>query len=126
MREQEMAVNVAKQIFFDEFNSFCLIAETSKDKAKLDDVFEEMCICHSITEMFIYRLTGCNGLNEYISYTKDGLNKERLIAIYMALEEDDGHFNDVQLKCYIEYTDKIIGEILKQVVVLGGEQNSSN
>lgn len=126
MREQEMAVNVAKQIFFDEFNSFCLIAETSKDKAKLDDVFEEMCICHSITEMFIYRLTGCNGLNEYISYTKDGLNKERLIAIYMALEEDNGRFNDVQLKCYIEYTDKIIDEILKQVVVLGGEQNSSN
>lgn len=120
MREQEMAVNVAKQIYFDEFNSFCLIAETGKDKAKLDDVFEEMCICHSITEMFIYRLTGCNGLNEYISYTKDGLNKERLIAIYMALEEDGGHFNDVQLKCYIEYTDNIIDEILKQVVVLGG------
>lgn len=126
MREQEMAVNVAKQIYFDEFNSFGLIAETSKDKAKLDDVFEEMCICHSITEMFIYRLTGCNGLNEYISYTKDGLNKERLIAIYMALEEDGGHFNDVQLKCYIEYTDKIIDEILKQLVMLGGEQNSSN
>lgn len=121
MREQEMAVNVAKQIYFDEFNQFCLIAEAKKDKAKLDDVFEEMCICHSITEMFIYRLSGCNGLNEYISYTKDGLNKERLIAIYMALEEDNGHFNDVQLKCYIEYTDKIIDEILKQVVVLGGE-----
>ena len=64
--------------------------------------------------------------HEYISYTKDGLNKERLIAIYMVLEEDGGHFNDVQLKCYIEYTDKIIDEILKQVVVLGGEQNSSN
>lgn len=119
MREEEMAVNVAKQIYFDEFNSFYQIAET-KDDAKLDDVFDEMCICHSITEMFIYRLTGCNGLNEYISYTKDGLNKERLIAIYMALEEDGGHFNDVQLKCYIEYTDKIIDEILKQVVVLGG------
>lgn len=45
----------------------------------------------------------------------------------MALEEDGGHFNDVQLKCYIEYTDKIIDEILKQLVVLGGgEQNSSN
>lgn len=126
MREQEMAVNVAKQIYFDEFNQFCLIAEAKKDKAKLDDVFEEMCICHSITEMFIYRLSGCNGLNEYISYTKDGLNKERLIAIYMALEEDGAHFNDVQLKCYIEYTDKIIDEILKQLVVLGGEQNSSN
>lgn len=120
MREQEMAVNVAKQIYFDEFNQFCLIAEAKKYKAKLDDVFEEMCICHSITEMFIYRLSGCNGLNEYISYTKDGLNKERLIAIYMALEEDGGHFNDVQLKCYIEYTDKIIDEILKQLVVLGG------
>lgn len=45
----------------------------------------------------------------------------------MALEKDDRYFNDVQLKCYIEYTDKIIDEILKQLVVLGGgEQNSSN
>lgn len=40
MREQEMAINVAKQIYFDEFNSFYLIAETKED-AKLDDVFNE-------------------------------------------------------------------------------------
>lgn len=126
MREQETAINVAKQIYFDEFNSFCLIAEASKSKVKLDDVFNEMCICHSITEQFIYRLTGCNGLNECVDYTKSGLNKERFIAIYKALDEDNGYFNDEQIKCYIEYTDKIIDEILKQVVVLGGEQNSSN
>ena len=29
MREQEMAVNVAKQIYFDEFNLFYQIAERS-------------------------------------------------------------------------------------------------
>lgn len=63
-----MAVNVAKQIYFDEFNSFYQIAET----------------------------------------------------------KDDGYFSTKQIKCYIEYTDKIIDEILKQNVVLGGEQNSSN
>ena len=127
MREQEMAVNVAKQIYFDEFNLFYQIAERSIGDTNSKDVFNEACTVHDITEMFIYRLTGCNGLNEYISYTKDGLNKERLIAIYMALEVDGRHFNDVQLKCYIEYTDKIIDEILKQLVVLGGgEQNSSN
>lgn len=120
MREQEMAVNVAKQIYFDEFNLFYQIAERSKGDTNSKDVFNEACTVHDITEMLIYRLTGCNGLNEYINYTKDGLNKERLIAIYMALEEDGGHFNDEQLKCYIEYTDKIIDEILKQVVVLGG------
>lgn len=119
MREEEMALNVAKQIYFDEFNSFCLIAEASKSKAKLDDVFNEMCICHSITEQFMCRLNKCN------DYTKEGLNKERIIAIYKALDEDDGYFNDEQIKCYIEYTDKIIDEILKQDVVLGGEQNSS-
>lgn len=126
MREEEIAVNVAKQIYFDEFNLFYQIAERSKGDTNSKDVFNEACTVHDITEMFIYRLTWCNGLNEYISYTKDGLNKERLIAIYMALEKDDRYFNDVQLKCYIEYTDKIIDEILKQVVVLGGEQNSSN
>lgn len=119
MREQEMAINVAKQIYFDEFNSFYQIAETKED-AKLDDVFDEMCICHDITEEFIHRLNECN------SYTKEGLNAERLIAIYKALYKDDGYFSTEQIKCYIEYTDKIIGEILKQVVVLGGEQNSSN
>ena len=91
MREEEMEVNVAKKIYFDEFNSFYQIAET-KDN----------------------------------DYTKEGLNKERIIAIYKALHEDDGYFSTKQIKCYIEYTDKIIDEILKQDVVLGGEQNSSN
>lgn len=119
MREEEMAVNVAKQIYFDEFNSFYQIAET-KDDAKLDDVFDEMCICHDITEQFMCRLNKCN------DYTKEGLNKERIIAIYKTLHEDDGYFSIKQIKCYIEYTDKIIDEILKQDVVLGGEQNSSN
>lgn len=36
--------------------------------------------------------------------------REQEMAIYMALEKDDRYFNDVQLKCYIEYTDKIIDE----------------
>mgnify|MGYP007026002455 FL=1 len=120
MREEEMAVNVAKQIYFDEFNSFYLIAEGKKDNAELSDVFGEQCICHTITEKFIYRLNKCN------DFTKEGLNKERIIAMYVALDEDDGYFNDTQIRCYIEYTDKIIDEILKQDVVLGGEQNSSN
>lgn len=119
MREQEMAVNVAKQIYFDEFNSFYQIAET-KDDAKLDDVFVEMCICHDITEQFMCRLNKCN------DYTKEGLNEERIIAIYKALHEDNGYFSNAQIKCYIEYTDRIIDEILKQDVVIGGEQNSSN
>ena len=117
MREQETAINVAKQIYFDEFNSFYLIAETKED-AKLDDVFIEQCTCHDITEEFMYRLHECN------SYTKEGLNAERFIAIYKALRKDDGHYSSEQIKCYIEYTNKIIDEILKQVVVLGGEQNS--
>lgn len=119
MREEEMAVNVAKQIYFDEFNSFHLIAET-KDDAKLDDVFDEMCICHDITEQFMYRLNECN------EYTREGLNRERIIAIYNALRKIYGYFSDERIKCYIEYTDKIIDEILKQDVVIGGEQNSSN
>ena len=113
MREQEMAVNVAKQIYFDEFNSFYKIAETKKDTNAVD-VFNEMCICHDITEQFMCRLNKCN------DYTKEGLNKERIIAIYKALDEDDRYFSDKQIKCYIEYTDKIIDEILKQDVVLGG------
>ena len=113
MREEEMAVNVAKQVYFNEFNSFYLIAET-KDDAKLDDVLYEMCICHDITEQFMCRLNKCN------DYTKEGLNKERIIAIYKALQEDGGYFSNAQIKCYIEYTDKIIDEILKQDVVLGG------
>ena len=36
MREQEMAVNVAKQIYFDEYNSFYLIAETKEDANAMD------------------------------------------------------------------------------------------
>lgn len=119
MREQEMAINVAKQIYFDEFNSFYLIAETKED-VNVVDVYEEMCTCYDITEEFMYRLHECN------SYTKEGLNQERIIAIYKALRKIDGYFSDEKIKCYIEYTDKIIDEILKQVVVLGGEQNSSN
>lgn len=120
MREQEMAINVAKQIYFDEFNSFYLIAETKEDTNAIG-VYEEMCTCYDITEEFMYRLHECN------SYTKEGLNTERFIAIYKALRKDDGHYSSEQIKCYIEYTDKIIDEILKQLVVLGGgEQNSSN
>lgn len=119
MREEEMAVNVAKQIYFDEFNSFYKIAETKKD-AKLDDVFDEMCTCHDITDELIYRLERCN------DFTEEGLNEQRIIAIYIALHKGDECFSPKQIKCYIEYTDKIIDEILKQDVVLGGEQNSSN
>lgn len=113
MREQEMALNVAKQVYFDEFNSFYLIAET-KDDAKLDDVFDEMCICHDITEQFMCRLNKCN------DYTREGLNRERIIAIYKALHKNGGYFSDERIKCYIEYTDKIIDEIIQKVVVLGG------
>lgn len=113
MREEEMAVNVAKQVYFDEFNSFYLIAETKKDTNAVD-VFDEMCICHDITEEFMYRLNKCN------DYTKEGLNKERIIAIYKALHEDGGYFSTKQIKCYIEFTDKIIDEIIQKVVVLGG------
>lgn len=114
MREEEMAVNVAKQVYFDEFNSFYKIAETK------DGAFDEVCICHDITEQFMCRLNKCN------DYTKEGLNKERIIAIYKALHKDVGYYSNAQIKCYIEYTDKIIDEILKQDVVIGGEQNSSN
>lgn len=119
MREEEMAVNVAKQIYFDEFNSFYLIAETEEDTNAIG-VYEEMCTCYDITEEFMHRL------NECTDYTKEGLNRERIIAIYKALRKIDGYFSDKRIKCYIEYTDKIIDEILKQVVALGGEQNSSN
>lgn len=119
MREEEMAVNVAKQVYFDEFNSFYLIAETEEDTNAIG-VYEEMCTCYDITEEFMHRLNECN------DYTKEGLNRERIIAIYKALRKIDGYFSDKRIKCYIKYTDKIIDEILKQDVVLGGEQNSSN
>lgn len=114
MRENEMAINVAKQIYFDEFNSFYLIAESSKENVNTSDFYNEAYVCHSITERFIYRLNSCN------SFTKEGLNKERTIAMYDALYEDGTQYKDIQIKCYIEFTDKIIDEILKQVVVLGG------
>lgn len=119
MREEEMAVNVAKQIYFDEFNSFYLIAEAEEDTNAIG-VYEEMCTCYDITEEFMHRLNKCT------DYTKEGLNRERIIAIYKALRKIDGYFSDKRIKCYIKYTDKIIDEILKQDVVLGGEQNSSN
>ena len=118
-RSKEMALNVAKQVYFDEFNSFYLIAETKKD-TNVVDVYAEMCTCHDITEQFMCRLNKCN------DYTREGLNRERIIAIYKALHEDGGNFSDERIKCYIEYTDKIIDKILKQLVVLGGDQNSSN
>lgn len=108
-----MAVNVAKQTFFDDFNCFYIIADIKED-VQIDDVFDEMRICHDITEEFIHGLNDCN------SYTKEGLNQERIIAIYKALRKNDGYFSDKQIKYYIEYTDDIIDEILKQVVALGG------
>lgn len=116
MREQEMAVNVAKQIYFDEFNSFYKIAERSVEDTNSNDVFNEMCNIHDITDEFMYRLNECN------SYTKDGLYRVGVKALCSI-----GYpFNDIEIDCYLEYIEKIIDEILKQVVVLGGEQNSSN
>ena len=120
MREQEMAVNVAKQIYFDEFNLFYQIAERSKGDANSNDVFSEACTVHDITEEFTYMLDGCH------SYTKDGLYRVGVKAIYKALYKLESPYNDIEINCYLEYIDKIIDEILKQVVVLGGEQNSSN
>ena len=120
MREQEMAVNVAKQIYFDEFNLFYQIAERSKGDANSNDVFSEACTVHDITEEFTYMLDGCH------SYTKDGLYRVGVKAIYKALYKLEAPYNDIEINCYLEYIDKIIDEILKQVVVLGGEQNSSN
>lgn len=61
MREQEMAVNVAKQVYFDEFNSFYLIAETEEDTNAIG-VYEEMCTCYDITEKFMHRLNECNSV----------------------------------------------------------------
>ena len=120
MREQEMAVNVAKQIYFDEFNLFYQIAERSKGDTNSSDVFNEACTVHDITEDFTYMLNECN------SYTKDGLYRVGVKAIYRALYKLEAPYNDTEIDCYLEYIDKIIDEILKQVVVLGGEQNSSN
>lgn len=120
MREQEMAVNVAKQIYFDEFNLFYQIAERSIGDTNSKDVFNEACTVHDITEEFTYMLNGCN------SYTKDGLYRVGVKAIYKALYKLDAPYDDIKIDCYLEYIEKVIDEILKQVVVLGGEQNSSN
>ena len=120
MREQEMAVNVAKQIYFDEFNLFYQIAERSIGDTNSKDVFNESCTVHDITEDFTYLLDKCN------SYTKDGLYRVGVKAIYRALYKLDATYDDIKIDCYLEYIEKIIDEILKQVVVLGGEQNSSN
>lgn len=95
MREEEMAVNVAKQIYFDEFNTFYKIAET-KNNVNSVDIYDEMCICHDITEEFMYRLNECN------EYTREELNRERIIAIYNALRKIYGYFSDERIKCYIE------------------------
>ncbi len=120
MREQEMAVNVAKQIYFDEFNLFYQIAERSIGDTSSKDVFNEACTIHDITEEFIYMLDGC------YDYTKEGLYRVGVKAIYKALYKLDAPYNDIEINCYLEYIEKIIDEILKQDVVLGGEQNSSN
>lgn len=114
MREQEMAVNVAKQIYFDEFNLFYQIAERSKGDTNSSDVFNEACTVHDITEEFTYMLDGCH------SYTKDGLYRVGVKAIYKALYKLEASYNDIEIDCYLEYIEKVIDEILKQVVVLGG------
>ena len=110
MREQEMAVNVAKQIYFDEFNLFYKIAERSIEDTNSKDVFNEACTVHEITEEFISRLNKCN------SYTKDGMYR----VVVKSLNRIEYHLNDIEIDCYLEYFEKIIDEILKQVVVLGG------
>lgn len=120
MREQEMAINVAKRIYFDEFNSFYQIAERSIEDTNSNDVFNEMCNIHDITEEFTCLLDKCN------SYTKDGLHRVGVKALCNALCSIEYSYNDIEINCYLEYIEKIIDEILKQVVVLGGEQNSSN
>lgn len=114
MREQEVAINVAKQIYFDEFNLFYQIVERSVGDTNSSDVFSEACTVHDITEEFTYMLDGC------YSYTKDGLYRVGVKAIYKALYKLEAPYNDTEINCYLEYIDKIIDEILKQVVALGG------
>lgn len=119
MREQEMAINVAKQIYFDNIENFYKIADERNENASADDLFNEAETFRQITKQFILRAkTIC-------SYTREKLNEVRVICIYRGLEEE-GYISDTQFIEYLKYTDKIIDEILKQLVVLGGEQNSSN
>lgn len=120
MREQEMAVNVAKQIYFDEFNSFYQVAERSTEYTSSNDIYNEMCNIHEITEEFTNLLDKCN------SYTKEGLYRVGVKALCKVIYNFGISYNDNEIDCYLEYIDKIIDEILKKVVVLGGEQNSSN
>lgn len=121
MREQEMAVNVAKQIYFDEFNSFYQVAERSTEDTNSNDIYNEMCNIHEITEEFTHLLDKCN------SYTKEGLYRVGVKALCKVIYNFEISYNDNEIDCYLEYIEKIIDEILKQVVVLGGgEQNSSN
>lgn len=114
MREQKMAVNVAKQIYFDEFNLFYQNVERSKGDTNSNDLFNEMCNIHDITEEFTYLLDKCN------SYTKDGLYRVGVKAICKVMYNLEISYNDIEIDCYLEYIDKIIDEILKQLVVLGG------
>lgn len=117
MREQEMAINVAKQIYFDNIENFYKIADERNENASANDLFNEAETFRQITKQFILRAkTIC-------SYTREKLNEVRVICIYRGLEEE-GYISDTQFIEYLKYTDKIIDEILKQVVVLGGEQNS--
>ncbi len=91
----------------------------SNENASANDLFNEAETFRQITKQFILRAkTIC-------SYTREKLNEVRVICIYRGLEEE-GYISDTQFIEYLKYTDKIIDEILKQVVVLGGEQNSSN
>ena len=102
MREQEMAVNVAKQIYFDEFNLFYKIAQRSIKNTNSNDVFNEACTVHEITEEFISRLNKCN------SYTKDGLHRVGVKALCNALCSIEYSFNDIEIDCYLKYIEKII------------------
>lgn len=46
--------------------------------------------------------------------------REQEMAINVALCSIEYSYNDIEIDCYLEYIEKIIDEILKQVVVLGG------
>lgn len=55
MREEEMVVNVAKQIYFDNIENFYKIAEERNENASADDLFIEAEIFRQITKQFILR-----------------------------------------------------------------------